>query len=58
VGTHYQKTKAYKVSTEDPLEALPVKVLVHDYTQKGLFEHFENQRRTSPDRPCRNVQLL
>ena len=37
------KTQAYKVSVEDPLGTLPVKVLVHDYTQKGLFEHLSTR---------------
>jgi hypothetical protein len=39
------KTQAYKVSVEDPLQALPIKVLVHDYTQKGLFEHLNSRGR-------------
>ena len=39
------KTQAYKVSVEDPLGALPVKILVHDYMQKGLFEHLSTRGR-------------
>ena len=28
------KTQAYKVAVEDPIQSLPTKVLVHDYTSK------------------------
>lgn len=37
------KTQAYKLAVEDPLNALPVEILVHDYTSKGLFEHLKSR---------------
>ena len=37
------KTQAYKIAMEDPLEALPVQMLVHNYTSKGLFEHLKSR---------------
>ena len=37
------KTQAYKVAVEDPIQSLPTKDLVHDYTSKGLFEHLKTR---------------
>lgn len=37
------KTQAYKIAIEDPLDELPVEILVHDYTSKGLFEHLKSR---------------
>lgn len=37
------KTQAYKIAVEDPLEDLPEKLLVHDYTTKGIFEHLKSR---------------
>lgn len=37
------KTQAYKIAIENPLEVLSTKVLVHDYTMKGLFEHLKSR---------------
>lgn len=37
------KTQAYKVAIEAPIQSLPTKVLVHDYTSKGLFEHLKTR---------------
>lgn len=37
------KTQAYKLAVEVPLDALTTKVLVHDYTMKGLFEHLSSR---------------
>lgn len=37
------KTQAYKVAVETPLQHIPSKILVHDYTSKGLFEHLKTR---------------
>ncbi len=37
------KTEAYKIAIESLLEGLLTKVLVHDYTMKGLFKHLSSQ---------------
>ncbi len=37
------KTQAYKIAVENPLDVLTTKVLVHDYTIKGLFEHLSSR---------------
>ena len=37
------KTQAYKIAIESPLEGLSTKILVHDYTMKGLFEHLTSR---------------
>ena len=38
-----EKTQAYKVAVETPLQYIPSKILVHDYTSKGLFEHLKTR---------------
>lgn len=37
------KTQAYKIAVETPLQDIPSKILVHDYTSKGLFEHLKTR---------------
>jgi hypothetical protein len=37
------KTQAYNVAVENPLQCLPSKTLIHDYTSKGLFEHLKTR---------------
>jgi hypothetical protein len=39
------KTQAYKITIESPLKGLSTKILVHDYTMKGLFEHLGSRGR-------------
>ena len=34
---------AYKIAIEDPLDGLPIEILVHDYTSKGLFKHLKSR---------------
>ena len=37
------KTQAYKIAIESRLENLSTKILVHDYTMKGLFDHLTSR---------------
>ena len=37
------KAQAYKIAIKDPLDGLPIEILVHDYTSKGLFEHLKSR---------------
>ena len=38
-----RQNQAYKIAVEVPLDVLTTKVLVHDYTMKGLFEHLSSR---------------
>ena len=50
------KTQAYKVAVEDPIQSLPTKDLVHDYTSKGLIEHLKT--RACINLSCGDDQFL
>lgn len=38
------KTQAYKIAVEIPIQRISAKILVHDYTPKGLFEHLKTRQ--------------